>query len=212
MIVQNIMASKERNDEAPRGEQLDDSRIVPMSKEQVHLGILQNGSHRADSTCTQYINNLRIVYRLLTGNETAELPAVIDWIKDAGSVVNTIKERQSDSAKAAWSSGSTCNKLTPLMVISKLRKLNEAYKQYIAAVLLAKNKQRNQTIKQTPIEQEQKNWIDMAEIKAKMEELGRKIRRQIVHTYQLGKPLEQDDIKTIFQHLILAANTPEPPK
>ena len=183
-----------------------------MCGEQVHLSVLEDGSHRAESTCSQYINSLRIVYGLITNNETAELPADIDWIRDAGTIVNAIRERQSNAAKAAWSPGSLCNKLTPLMAISKSRKWDEAYDQFFAAFLLAKNKQSNQTLCQTPTQREQQNWISMAEIKAKMEELGRKIRRQIVHTYQLGRPLERDDIKTVFQHLVLAANTLEPPK
>jgi hypothetical protein len=206
------MASEQSSGEARESGLAEDVRVVPMCGEQVHLNVLQDGSHRAETTCTQYLNSLRLVYRLVAGNEKAELPSNIDWIKEAGTIVNAVRERQNNTTNAAWSPGSLCNKLTPLMAISKLRKWDEAYEHYFAAFLLAKNKQNNQTISQTPTQREQDNWIEMTEIKAKMEDLGRKIRRQIVHTYQLGRPLERDDIKKIFQHLVLAANTLEPPK
>jgi hypothetical protein len=206
------MASEQSSQEAFRSSDMTNVRVVPIGGEQVHLRILQNGSNRAESTCTQYINSLRIVYRLLIRDETAELPVDIEWIKDADSVVDAIKSRQSDITKTAWSPGSLCNKLTPLMAISKLQKWTDAYDEYFSAFLLAKNKQNNESISQTPTQRERDNWIEMGEIKAKMEDLGRKIRRQIVHTYQLGRPLQRDDIKTVFQHLVLAANTLEPPK
>jgi hypothetical protein len=166
------MASEQSSQEAPKSGPMSEVRVVPVGGEQFHFNVLRDGSHRAETTCTQYLNSLRLVYRLLEGNE-AELPANVGWIKEAGTIVNAIRERQSDTAKAAWSPGSLCNKLTPLMAISKFQKWDEAYDQYFAAFLLAKNKQNNQTISQAPTQREQDNWIEMTEIKARMEDLGR---------------------------------------
>jgi hypothetical protein len=53
----------------------------------------------------------------------------------------------------------------------------------------------------------------MQEIKDKMEELGRRIRRQILPEFRAsGKPLARDAVKIVYQHLALAANVLEPPK
>jgi hypothetical protein len=112
------MASEQSSQEAPKSSPMSDVRVVPIGGEQFHMNVLRDGSHRAETTCTQYLNSLKLVYRLLEGND-AELPAEIGWIKEAGTIVNAIKERQNNNAKAAWSPGSLCNKLTPLMAISK---------------------------------------------------------------------------------------------
>jgi hypothetical protein len=161
------MAAEQSSGEARESGLVKDVRVVPMSGEQVHLNVLRDGSHRAETTCTQYLNSLRLVYRLVAGNEKAELPSDIDWIKEASTIVNAVRERQNNTANAAWSPGSLCNKLTPLMAISKLRKWDEAYDQYFAAFLLAKNKQNNQTISQTPTQREQDNWIEMKKSRQK---------------------------------------------
>jgi hypothetical protein len=89
----------------------------------------------------------------------------------------------------------------------------ETYKQYYLRFVLAKNAQMCKAGSQRATEREEANWIEMREIKEKMEELGRRIRRQILPEFRAsGRPLRRDEVKVVFQHLVLAANVLEPPK
>jgi hypothetical protein len=99
------------------------------------------------------------------------------------------------------------------MTLSKQQGWMESYNRYYRSFLIAKTAQISQARSQKATQKEETNWIDMGEIKQKMEELGRRIRRQILPEFRTSRrPLGQDDVKCVFQHLMLAANVLEPPK
>jgi hypothetical protein len=166
---------------------------------------LMEGDRRAESTCDQYLKSLNVIYRLLGANDI--LPDDLDWIKDDADRIIDVIQRQ------YLNKGSLCNKLTPLMALSRQNGWLETHKKYYVCFLLAKAEQMKAAGSQQATPKEKANWITMQEIKEKMEELGRRIRRQILPELRaIGRRLNREEVKVVFQHLLLAANVLEPPK
>ncbi|GAQ87644.1 hypothetical protein KFL_003670050 [Klebsormidium nitens] len=182
----------------------DDVRIVRCGSAMCHAKLLE-GEGRAESTCAQYVKSLNAVHRLLGSGDS--LPDDLEWIKD--SVDRVIEVIQ----KHYPSKGSLCNKLTPLMALSRQNGWQETHRKYYVCFLLAKAEQMRNAGSQKATKKELDNWITMQEIKDKMEELGRRIRRQILPEFRgSGRRLNREEVKVVFQHLLLAANVLEPPK
>jgi hypothetical protein len=182
----------------------DDVRTVVCGADYCH-NLLNDGPARASTTCDQYLKTLNIIYRLL--NKGTLLPANIDWIRDDADRIILLFEKE------YVNKGSLCNKLTPLMTLTKQNGWKETYLKYYERFAAAKKAQLGAAGSQKATAAEEANWIEMQEIKGKMEELGRRIRRQILPEFRASrKPLARDEVKIVYQHLALAANVLEPPK
>jgi hypothetical protein len=182
----------------------DDVKRVICGKTFCH-NLLNDGIARASTTCEQYLKSLIVMYKLL--NMGTVMPPNVEWIRDDADLLISLLEKNYSNK------GSLCNKYTPLMTLSKQQGWMETYKQYYLRFVLAKNAQLCKAGSQKATESEETNWIKMREIKEKMEELGRRIRRQILPEFRAsGRPLMRDEVKVVFQHLVLAANVLEPPK
>jgi hypothetical protein len=167
--------------------------------------LLNDGIARASTTCIQYMASLTVMYKLL--NRGTVMPPSVEWIRNEIDRLIPLLEKKNTNK------GTLCNKYTPLMTLSKQQGWMEAYNRYYRSFLIAKTAQISQAGSQKATEKEKVNWINMREIKDKMEELGRRIRRQILPKFCASRrPLGQDEVKCVFQHLMLAANVLEPPK
>jgi hypothetical protein len=166
--------------------------------------LLNDGIARASTTCEQYMKSLIVMYKLL--NRGTVMPPNVEWIRDdIDRLISLLEARYPNK-------GSLCNKYTPLMTLSRQQGWMEVYKQYYLRFVLAKNVQLCKAGSQKSTENEEVNWIDMGEIKQKMEELGRRIRQILPEFRASGTALVRDEVKIVFQHLVLAANVLEPPK
>jgi hypothetical protein len=167
--------------------------------------LLNDGIARASTTCIQYMASLTVMYKLL--NRGTVMPPNVEWIRDDIDRLIPLLENKYTNK------GTLCNKYTPLMTLSKQQGWMESYNRYYRSFLIAKTAQISQAGSQKATEKEEANWLDMREIKDKMEELGRRIRRQILPEFRASRrPLGQDEVKCVFQHLVLAANVLKPPK
>jgi hypothetical protein len=88
----------------------DDVRVVHCGSALCHAKLLE-GEGRAESTCAQYVKSLNAVHRLLGSGDT--LPHDFNWIKDSvDRIIEVIQKKYTNK-------GSPCNKLTPLMALSR---------------------------------------------------------------------------------------------
>jgi hypothetical protein len=176
----------------------DDVKRVICGEDFCH-NLLNDGIARASTTCTQYMASLVFMYKLL--NRGTVVPPNVEWIRDDIDRLIPLLEKKYTNR------GTLCNKYTPLMTLAKQQGWMESYNRYYRSFLIAKTTQISQAGSQKATEKEETNWIDMGEIKHKMEELGRRIRRQILPEFRASRrPLAQDEVKCVFQHLVLAAN------
>jgi hypothetical protein len=168
--------------------------------------LLNDGSARASTTCKQYMASLIVMYKLL--NMGTIMPPNVEWVRDDIDRLISLLEKKYPNK------GSLCNKYTPLMTLSKQQGWMETYRQYYLRFIIAKNMQISQAGSQKATENEEANWIEMHEVKGKMEKLpGRRIRRHILPEFRASRrPLARDEVKVVFQHLILAAKVLEPLK
>jgi hypothetical protein len=182
----------------------DDVKRVICGEEFCH-NLLNDGIARASTTCTQYMASLTVMYKLL--NRGTVMPPNIEWIRDDIDCLIPLLEAKYSNK------GTLCNKYTPLMTLSKHRGWMESYNRYYHSFLIAKTAQISQAGSQKVTKKKETNWIDMQKVKDKVEELGRRIRRQIFPEFRASRrSLAQDEVKCVFQHLVLAANVLEPPK
>jgi hypothetical protein len=166
--------------------------------------LFQDGK-RAEVTIVQYVNSLRFIHQLVTGKKV--LPPTLDWIKSVDITLEKLSEKYANS-------GTFCNKLTPLMVVAHSKGWKDVHKRYFEIFSRKKSAQMKDAEQQKATAREAANWISMDELKSKAEELNRQIRRSIMPTHKNcgGSNLSRDEIKVVFQHLLLAFNILEPPK
>lgn len=198
-------ASVDSISESTSSERGDKKGVRRVASGEAALRSLFQDGKRAEVTIVQYVNSLRIIHQLVTGKNV--LPPTLDWIKSVDITLEKLSEKYANS-------GTFCNKLTPLMVVAHLKGWKDIHTRYFEIFSERKSAQMKDAEQQKATAREAANWISMDELKSKAEELNRQIRRSIMPNQKNcgGSNLSRDEVKIVFQHLLLSFNIHEPPK
>lgn len=197
-------ASVQSSTESTSDKRGDNESLRTIASGEAALRKLFQDGKRAEITISQYLNSLRLIHQLVTDEHV--LPSTLNWMKDTPTILEKLNAKYPNP-------GTFKNKLTPLMVVAHEKGWENTYKTYFESFQTKKVAQMKKADEQKATEKEAANWITMDELKSKAEELNRHIRRNIVPNIKTnGAGLSREEVKCVFQHLLLVMNIHEPPK
>lgn len=176
----------------------DAPRLVSCGEKCVETLLTADGA-RSEATVSQYVQSVICTYDALKGSR--DLPTDIGWIESRANAIVTVLEAKYPNK------GSLASKLTPLLVICRLKEWKEAYEIFFKAFLNAKHLAKSKVSAISP-----NAVVGRDEVLSKVKDLGRTIRRYLVPRVDSGDVLARDEVKTVFQHLVLVAYILEPQK
>jgi hypothetical protein len=154
---------------------------------------LLTGPKRSDTTVTQYISILQRLHRMVTRSDDDEF-SDLDWLQDVETVMASLSHYKPPSCKLY---------IVPVIVLLKGTKEGELLIRYSEELeKCVKEISDNENQAQSKTDRELKNWITFNDVRDKIKQLQRTIKKKIV--VKEVEDITVEDRKVITHHLILS--------
>ena len=156
------------------------------------LRSLLSGPKRSDTTVTQYISILNRLHRMVTHSDD-DYFSDLNWLQDVENVMASLSRYKPPSRKLY---------IVPVIVLLKGNKEGELLIKYSEELeKCVKEISDNDNLAQSKTERELKNWITFNDVRDKIKQLQRTIKKKIV--VKRIEDITVEDRKLITHHVIL---------